>query len=919
MLPSRASGADVAAAVSVVGREHELAVLLDEFAACRARHEGRVVVVHGPNGCGSSALLRHLRDELRRRRLEHEWWQGRCSRQAPIPYEPFVGLLRDVPGDASTWLAEAASAGGAEAGGVALLAGLARRVRGAAAVRPVVAVVDDVDGADASTLRLLDGLLPLLDDVPVLVALAGRSTPSGVAPHQLVRVGVAEVRVTPLDPDHVARVVRDAAPDLDDTAVAGVVRASAGRPGLASALARAGDAERALSAVLDTVHPSAALVVAAAGLADGWLDAAQLAELAGVGPEVVAALESQRVLTTGPHGRPLPSSELWVTAARRSLGVRDRRGTAEPAAAADAPAVVALAARVAARLERFAPAAPGSVTATVWETAGRVDRAGEAWERAADEAAATHAVGTAAAALRRAIELGGDDALLRLGRRAGEWSLAAGDRVDADRLAARLLPRLARADRPAQIGALALRYRARLEAGLGGHDDALDRALEIDAPPCRERVDVLVIDALRRVLDDPVGAGATAAMALADARVLADRASIAHAAGAAGLALAVAGDVDGGLEHFDEALAAAADTDDPALEARLASNRVYVLWRAGRPSEVERASAIELERLRVRGLEALGDQLAVGRVGALVTLGRLDEAAAAVSEARGMKMAADPAAHLDLVDAELALARAEVDRAAVLVERVAASPLGGLAELVGERHALAAAVEAARGRHDRVARVAEDGVRRCADGDLLASARLALWWWRARRSAVGRHADASDVGAVPEPVAAVTARLSEDGNSRELEAIGATIRALRDHDTDAWSAAAAAWAAVPAPLEVLRCRLAMAALAGTVAELEAIGDECRRIGAFGLAAEADDAARAAGGRRATPRLPGLLTTREVEVLACVAEGLTNKEIATRLYISVRTVGAHLERAMAKLHAGTRGAAVHEARRRGLLV
>ena len=54
------------------------------------------------------------------------------------------------------------------------------------------------------------------------------------------------------------------------------------------------------------------------------------------------------------------------------------------------------------------------------------------------------------------------------------------------------------------------------------------------------------------------------------------------------------------------------------------------------------------------------------------------------------------------------------------------------------------------------------------------------------------------------------------------------------------------------------------------------------------------------------------------MLVCVGEGLTNKEIAERLYISVRTVGAHLERCMSKLGVGTRGAAVHEARRQGLM-
>jgi DNA-binding CsgD family transcriptional regulator len=95
-------------------------------------------------------------------------------------------------------------------------------------------------------------------------------------------------------------------------------------------------------------------------------------------------------------------------------------------------------------------------------------------------------------------------------------------------------------------------------------------------------------------------------------------------------------------------------------------------------------------------------------------------------------------------------------------------------------------------------------------------------------------------------------------------------------------------------------------------------DAARELGAFGAALEADAAWRAAGGRRAPRRAGGLLTEREAEVLECVAQGLTNREVAERLFISTRTVGAHLERCMAKLDVSTRGAAVHEARRLGLI-
>jgi DNA-binding CsgD family transcriptional regulator len=56
----------------------------------------------------------------------------------------------------------------------------------------------------------------------------------------------------------------------------------------------------------------------------------------------------------------------------------------------------------------------------------------------------------------------------------------------------------------------------------------------------------------------------------------------------------------------------------------------------------------------------------------------------------------------------------------------------------------------------------------------------------------------------------------------------------------------------------------------------------------------------------------LLTRREREVLALVAEGLTNAEIGARLWISAGTVRRHLENVYAKLEVHTRTAAVRAA-------
>ncbi|MGW6533990.1 response regulator [Streptomyces venezuelae] len=63
---------------------------------------------------------------------------------------------------------------------------------------------------------------------------------------------------------------------------------------------------------------------------------------------------------------------------------------------------------------------------------------------------------------------------------------------------------------------------------------------------------------------------------------------------------------------------------------------------------------------------------------------------------------------------------------------------------------------------------------------------------------------------------------------------------------------------------------------------------------------------------------GALTLREVEVLKLIAGGLTNAEIAERLYISEATVKTHLNRTMSKLDLDSRAQAVVVAYETGLV-
>jgi DNA-binding NarL/FixJ family response regulator len=55
-------------------------------------------------------------------------------------------------------------------------------------------------------------------------------------------------------------------------------------------------------------------------------------------------------------------------------------------------------------------------------------------------------------------------------------------------------------------------------------------------------------------------------------------------------------------------------------------------------------------------------------------------------------------------------------------------------------------------------------------------------------------------------------------------------------------------------------------------------------------------------------LPANLTAREVEVLQLVAAGMTNRQIAVRMFLSEKTIARHLSNIFAKTNVSTRSAA-----------
>jgi DNA-binding NarL/FixJ family response regulator len=81
-----------------------------------------------------------------------------------------------------------------------------------------------------------------------------------------------------------------------------------------------------------------------------------------------------------------------------------------------------------------------------------------------------------------------------------------------------------------------------------------------------------------------------------------------------------------------------------------------------------------------------------------------------------------------------------------------------------------------------------------------------------------------------------------------------------------------------------------------------------RCGARPLVTEARAELLAAGARPRRPVFSGVdaLTASELRVARLAAEGLTNREIAERLFVTERTVETHLRHAFQKLGIASRG-------------
>lgn len=72
-----------------------------------------------------------------------------------------------------------------------------------------------------------------------------------------------------------------------------------------------------------------------------------------------------------------------------------------------------------------------------------------------------------------------------------------------------------------------------------------------------------------------------------------------------------------------------------------------------------------------------------------------------------------------------------------------------------------------------------------------------------------------------------------------------------------------------------------------------------------------------GPRAATREAPAGLTPREQEVLALLSQGLPDREISRRLFISERTVHHHVSSVLSKIGVSSRTAAARQAAAMGI--
>jgi DNA-binding CsgD family transcriptional regulator len=130
-------------------------------------------------------------------------------------------------------------------------------------------------------------------------------------------------------------------------------------------------------------------------------------------------------------------------------------------------------------------------------------------------------------------------------------------------------------------------------------------------------------------------------------------------------------------------------------------------------------------------------------------------------------------------------------------------------------------------------------------------------------------------------------------------------RASLDAAAAGWDARGRIWESTWARIDLASCLLRSNRYGEAARLITEVAETARRLGSVPLQARADDLQRQARGRGAQEEAWYPLTIREFEVARQIAAGMTNAEIAAELFVSPKTVSAHVEHILAKLGANRR--------------
>jgi DNA-binding CsgD family transcriptional regulator len=283
-----------------------------------------------------------------------------------------------------------------------------------------------------------------------------------------------------------------------------------------------------------------------------------------------------------------------------------------------------------------------------------------------------------------------------------------------------------------------------------------------------------------------------------------------------------------------------------------------------------------------------------------------EQASVVCAELVGMNVAVVAEGHY--LRADLLRLRGRVDEAAagyLRAHELGRDPQPGLALLGAQSGAVGAAVASVRS-----SLTAHRGPAYGRAPLLRALVDLAL---EARDLEVARGASAE--------LAGIARRWRSDGLLAAAAQAGGAVALASGQPAEAMTSlreAVARWRELDAPYDCARARVVLAQA------LSALGDDSsarleRRAAERALTGlgAAVDLRRLAGSTAGGTASPGGLTSREAEILALVARGDTNRQVAAALVISEKTVARHLANVHRKLGVSTRTAAVAWARRNGL--